>query len=223
MKKTKLTLSAVALFISSQPVFAGQWSLGVNLGQSSSDAIVQRCDTVRNGYKQIYPTDEFTCNVDDSDTSLGLNLNYNFNKTWGLEFGYVDFGQYTNTVSTRDGFFTVSGTDETLPTSMDVSALYLAATSTWDMSEAWSVTGRLGVAKVDVDFLARNNTPAFASSGDDTSVMAGLSMNYKLQKQWMLVLRYDYFDFAPEFEPKSRLLNIDTNIDVLSLGVTKAF
>ncbi len=223
MKKTKLTLSAVALFISSQPVFAGQWSLGVNLGQSSSDAIVQRCDAERNFYQQRFPTGEFTCNVDNSDTSIGLNLNYNFNNTWGLEFGYVDFGQYSGSVNTRFGSFTLSGTADAPPSSFDVSALYMAASGTWDMSEKWSVTGRLGVAKIDVDFLAKNNVPIFASSGEDTSIMAGFSANYKLHKQWQMILRYDYFDFAPEFEPKSRALNIDTNIDVLSLGITRAF
>ncbi len=52
--------------------------------------------------------------------------------------------------------------------------------------------------------------------------MAGVSLDYQIQKQWNAVVRYDYFELAPDFDRSSRL-DIDTNIDVLSLGVSHSF
>ena len=44
----------------------------------------------------------FECNNDTNDFGYGLNVAYNFNKTWGIEAGYVDLGEFSSEFSARD-------------------------------------------------------------------------------------------------------------------------
>ncbi len=222
MKNITLSATAAAVLLLSQPVLAGTWSVGVNLGQSSSDAVETQCNNIeRDFFQSRFPATQFSCTSDDSDTAVGVNLGYHFDNTWGVEFGYMDFGEYTaNVRGDGTGTFRTTGTNDALPLSLEASALYLAGTASAAISDKWSLTGRLGVAQVDADFLSQQF--GFANSGDNTGLMAGVSLDYQIQKQWNAVVRYDYFELAPDFDRSSRL-DIDTNIDVLSLGVSHSF
>ena len=73
---------------------------------------------------------EFECQIDSTDVGYGVNIAYNFNKVWGLEFGYVDLGEFTTQTS-------VSGVDVSpfpLSEEVDASAFYLAATGSYSVS-----------------------------------------------------------------------------------------
>jgi len=126
MKKTILLGLVSSSLLFSQASNAGEWGIGGLVGQVNADDIctgLQGCD--------------------DSDTTFGINVSYNFNKVWGAELGYVDLGDYSGSADL--GFF------GTFDVSADLSAAYLAGTGTYNFNDAWSLTGRLGFASANLD------------------------------------------------------------------------
>ena len=190
---------------------AGEWNAGLNVGQSSlTPDAEQLCNQVADGIatRNNVLRSIFSCDADDSDTSIGINIAYNFSKRWGVELGYIDLGEETSTISARSGFFVSTGTSTADIVRADYSAIYLVATGSWILSDKWSVTGRFGAANVEFDAAL----PAIddAVSDDTSEAMAGFSVNYHFNAKWSADLRYDYFD-------------TEESIDNFSLGVRYNF
>lgn len=181
MKKTILLglLSSGLLF--SQASNAGEWAIGGLVGQANAD---EACEGV------------FNC--DDSDTALGIYLSYDFNNTWGTEFGYMDLGSYSGDVAVSNfGTFNISA---------DASVIYFAATGTVNFNDNWSLTGRLGLA----DGESETSVAGFGevTSTSSTEALLGASLNYNFNDNLQAQLRYD---------------NFGGDIDSLALGLKYSF
>ena len=158
MKKTILLSLLSSSLLLSQTSNAGEWAIGGLIGQGSTDL----CDFVTG----------FNC--DDSDTSFGINLSYDFSKSWGVELGYTDLG---DSVISAPGLASVSASFD---------AIHLAGTGTVNFNDSWSLTGRLGVADLSGD------VQGFSES--DTGLFAGASLNYNFNDNLQAQLRYESFD-----------------------------
>jgi len=155
MKKTILLSLLSSGLLISQAANAGEWAIGGLIGQSDADI----CSEFSG----------FSC--DDSDTSLGINLSYDFSKAWGLELGYMELGDYN-----------LAGFD------IDTTALYLAGTGTVDFNDYWSLTGRLGISELDA------SVSGLPLSDSSTGGFAGVSLNYNFNDNLQAQFRYDNFD-----------------------------
>jgi len=110
MKKTILLGLLSSSLLISQASYAGEWAIGGLVGASDIDGV---CEGITG--------------CDESDTSLGLNLSYNFNKAWGVELGYIDLGDFDGNADLGAfGSFDISA---------DASAVYLAGTGTINFNQ----------------------------------------------------------------------------------------
>lgn len=146
----------------------------------------------------------FECNDDLSDVGYSVNLGYNFTKVWGVEFGYVDLGEFSSELTSAN--VSISNTPNR---ELSVSAFYLAGTGTHYYNKKWSITGRLGLYALDIDdrvegnIIRQVNDDVFGEApSSDEGVYYGISWNYDFSKQIQFQLRYDDFD-----------------VDIFSLGI----
>ncbi len=104
--------------------------------------------------------------VSESETGYSLAYGAKYDKMWGLEVGYVDFG--------RDR-------------SIDFKAetLYLAGTGSWPLNPQASLYGKLGVA-----------VKRYSTTGDSdtfTSAMGGVGAAWTFTREWGAALEYAYY------------------------------
>jgi len=214
----KNIILGISLLFMIQTVQAGQWSIGLLAGQSSTEGFDSDCNQIR-GVDFINPIEgappiigngffvSINCNADDTATALGLNLAYNFNQRWGLELGYMDLGDYDFDISISSSSpFVIIDSGSGFRISNELSALYLVGTVNFQLTNAFSLTGRLGAANIELDISASD----LSISEDETETMAGISLNYDFSDKIRAELRYDYFDF-------------NSSIDVASIGLRYNF
>lgn len=147
-----------------QTSHANEWSIAGLVGQSSFDLSEGNCIG--------------SCEIDDSDTSMGISVAYGFTENWGLEAGYIDFGSAN--VNGSLNTFTYQAT-------ADASAIYLTGTGTYFFSDQVSITGRLGIASLDV----KASALTFSESDSSEEVMLGVSADYHFNDQISTGLRFD--------------------------------
>lgn len=180
--------SILALFVSANigliSTAQAEWRVGANIGSSDLEV-----ETTCQG---------LFCDLDDSDTSYGINLSYNFTKNWGVEAGYIDFGS-----ATLSGVPIVPAVDARVEAEADISSAYLAGTATYYFSNQFSVTGRAGIGFVDADLEARIigsidviGPRTVSDSGSDEEFYAGASLDYHFNDRFTAGVRYDYVDVA---------------------------
>jgi len=119
----------------------------------------------------------------DADNGvLKLYGGYQFTEHFGIEGGYVRTGHVEETHSV-DGVDVV-GTAKTR-------AAYVVATGVLPVTDAFSVTGRLGAAFGDVN---DGDLPPAPNSvyGSEVSLMAGVGVQYRLSERLSLALDYDH-------------------------------
>ena len=166
--KAKPAFLALGLLVSGSS-YAGNYTIGGLIGQSNIDAIEINCLNI-------------DCDVDDSDTAIGINLGYQFTNAWGIELGYLDLGSVSLNESILGFNVNFKG---------DLSAAYLAGRGTYEFSDHWSITGRLGAAKekakASLNFLSQNQ----AVSDSAEAVYAGVSIDYRFTDSVKAGLRFD--------------------------------
>lgn len=209
MKLKLLLITTFTSLILSTQLLANGLSLGLLVGQSSDEFTAQSCEFDRQYFTVMTGGQPFSCTVDDTDTAVGINLSYHFTDMWGLELGYLDLGQTSQFLTgPGTGVFSTSGTNESIPETIDVTAGYFVGTVTFGFAERWSVTGRLGAASVESKLVS--SLFELESKEDESTTIGGISLNYQFTDAWGANIRYDYFD-------------LDFSIDVTSLGVIYTF
>jgi OmpA-OmpF porin, OOP family len=102
----------------------------------------------------------------DHDTAFKLNGGYDFDKTFGIEAGYVDLGKF------NDG---------------KVSAFYVAGTGNLAINEQFSLFAKIGFSADRVK-LDRTN-----EKFNNTSAIIGVGAAYNFSKTFSLVGEYENF------------------------------
>jgi OOP family OmpA-OmpF porin len=134
---------------------------------------------------------------DDSDTAWRILGGYRFNRNLAVELGYTDFGE----VSAGDG-----GANNV---TAEATAFELVAVGSLPLSNEFSVYGKIGMFRWDVD---ATGTGVFAGSESDsgTDVTFGVGVQYDFTRQ--LGLRGEWQRYSA-----------DEDIDVISIGVVFRF
>jgi len=174
--QAKKLLTAVLLAgmgLSSVPVLAQDtgFYLGGSIGQSQFDV-----DT-----GQLSALGATGISTDDSDSGWKIFGGYQFNKTWGLEVGYVDFGK-VGIKGTAGGPFTVN---------LDLTAFTVAGTGTVPLANAFSAFGKAGLYIWDSK--ASSSGTIVATGNDGTDLMLGAGVLYNLSKNVAIQGEIEYF------------------------------
>jgi hypothetical protein len=120
-------------------------------------------------------------------------LGYQFNKTWGLEFGYRDYGNS----ALRDVL--PSGNPVTLDLSLDTRGSYLAGAGEWQLNELWFLQAKLGLLRSRVKLEASNGR---REARDDSGLFASAALGYRFGDSWRVSVQWERvssgrFDPAP--------------------------
>lgn len=116
---------------------------------------------------------------DDEDTALSAFGGYQFNRYFGVEAGYVDFGKLE---------------PQGLGTGLEASSAYLTAVGTVPFTDKFSGYAKAGFQRWDVDTPIAGLTGAFDDSGTDPTY--GVGLQYRFNDS--VALRGEYSRFEAE-------------------------
>jgi len=115
---------------------------------------------------------------DKTDTGGKLVGGYNFGNGFGLEAGYVSFGQG-------------SGTDGTISATIKPTAITLGGVFALPLSNEWGMNLRLGAARVKTKVEGVLGTARATESETTTKVYAGVGVTYAVSQTVKLELAVD--------------------------------
>lgn len=177
MKKNKLLSTALVAVIASAAAFGAQaadkgFYAGAGVGQSFVD-------------EGAY---------DDEDTAFSVFGGYQFNRYFGLEGGYADFGKLESRGAGPE---------------LEASSVYLTAVGTLPITDKFSAYAKAGIQRWDLD----TAIPSVVGNSDDsgTDPTYGLGVQYRFTDH--VALRGEYSRFEIE----------DTDLDLAQLQVRYDF
>ncbi|MCS6232895.1 porin family protein [Shewanella baltica] len=150
------------------------------------------------GYLKVDGKDDFD---DNSDVIQGL-VGYRFNQYLAIEGGYVNFGDYGNSLSNAE----TDGYTATLKVSYPIV----------DRVELYAKGGQLWYS-TDYDVLG------FSGNKDDEGVFAGAGVAFKVTDRFLINAEYTWYDAGITVENVSNGADTDTDFKQASLGVEYRF
>jgi len=154
--------------------------------------------------------------VSDSDTGYRFTGGYQFNRYWGAEASYVDFGQAEANV------------DVTTPSAGSFAAkrqahgFVFAGTGTYPFNDTWSIFGRLGGVmghvKVDATGTGSLATATATQTSSDWKVTYGAGVNWKLAENWIVRAGWDQYSSLGNQNKTG-----ESDVNLASIGVVYRF
>lgn len=176
---------------------AGKWGVGLNLGKTTTSGF----DTRNKCY---------SCQTEDSNSSQGAYITYNYNQAYGLELGHAKYGDYftdgvtANFISVIDdrGFTRVIAVPTRFSVkSSDVKATYLAATAKYQFSKKLTATGRMGIASLKqqktINFIDFQKIE-FVNNSSNKPIFSA-SLDYNITDSFKVGVRIDGIDIFYKF------------------------
>lgn len=195
IRKSIKNLLLVATFTAlSTPIFADDHSfyIGASLGSAKANDACDDLDEV-----------SFVGSCDERDTAGKLFAGYQFTPIWGVETFYTDLGE-----AKAKG--TISGNPATAK--FDADGFGVAATATWNINEQFSVFGKLGVLRWDVEGKASIANLSATDDDNGTDVMFGIGAGYSFTENLGVRVEWERFNDVA-----------DADIDLLSGGIVYSF
>ena len=126
--------------------------------------------------------------VEGTDASLKLFGGYDFNRTWGVEAGFVGNSRFGSSLMIPEG-----STYRAVPIAFRTRTGYLAAKATMPVSERFSIVTKLGVAasRSKVDMSDPINVYNEHSSSTKYGLYAGIGLKYQLTEKVSLSLELE--------------------------------
>jgi len=154
--------------------------------------------------------------VSDSDTGYRFTGGYQFNKYWGAEVAYVDFGQGEEDVTvTTPAAGTFSGKKQ-------IHGFVFAGTGTYPFNDSWSGFLRLGGIMGHVQNKATGTGSLVGSAGTQTStdwkVTWGVGVNWKLTDNWVVRGGWDQYSSLGNQSKTG-----ENDVNLVSVGVVYHF
>lgn len=150
---------------------------------------------------------------DDSDTGWKIFIGYQFNDYFAVEGGYVDFGK-----AKANG--TITGV--TVSASAEANSWELVGVAGWPFTPQFSVYGKAGLHRWDLDVTATGSVPGFSvtASGSDkgTDFTFGLGAKYSITQN--IIVRAEWQRYK---DVGSDNTGGKSDIDLLSLGLLYRF
>ncbi|MCT7946201.1 porin family protein [Shewanella septentrionalis] len=150
------------------------------------------------GYLKVDGKDDFD---DNSDVIQGL-VGYRFNQYLAIEGGYVNFGDYGNSLSNAE----TDGYTAALKVSYPIV----------DRVELYAKGGQLWYS-TDYDVLG------FSGNKDGEGVFAGAGVAFKVTDRFLINAEYTWYDAGITVENVSNGADTDTDFKQASLGVEYRF
>ncbi|GGY81771.1 hypothetical protein GCM10011613_28090 [Cellvibrio zantedeschiae] len=164
---------------------------------------------VGSGKVEVDAGDDYT--FSKSDTSYSFGAGFDINKFFAVELAYRDLGS----VSDR-GSYTEAGINYNYRDKTSATALQASVVGSLPISEDFSLFGRVGVAKIDVDYdsveTSGNSSWSDSDSESKTKALLGVGASYKITPQ--IALRAEYSQFA-KWD--------DTKLSAVTIGATYHF
>ncbi|WP_338725913.1 porin family protein [Shewanella baltica] len=192
MKNTILTLAAI-ISLASVSVYSHAENMKKN--DVAENGIYVGANY---GYLKVDGKDDFD---DNSDVIQGL-VGYRFNQYLAIEGGYVNFGDYGNSLSNAE----TDGYTAALKVSYPIV----------DRVELYAKGGQLWYS-TDYDVLG------FSGNKDDEGVFAGAGVAFKVTDRFLINAEYTWYDAGITVENVSNGADTDTDFKQASLGVEYRF
>lgn len=192
MKNTILTLAAI-ISLASVSVYSHAENMKNN--DAAENGIYVGANY---GYLKVDGKDDFD---DNSDVIQGL-VGYRFNQYLAIEGGYVNFGDYGNSLSNAE----TDGYTAALKVSYPIV----------DRVELYAKGGQLWYS-TDYDVLG------FSGNKDDEGVFAGAGVAFKVTDRFLINAEYTWYDAGITVENVSNGADTDTDFKQASLGVEYRF
>lgn len=177
------------------PAFAqeqGSFYVGGSFGQAELNGF---CDDIRSLVAGIGTVSS----CDEKDSAWKLFGGYQFNRNFALEASYFNYGEASASGQTFGVPFRITG---------DASAFGIAAIGILPLANQFSLFGKLGLLRTEVDASAIGAGGAGADSDSETGLHLGLGVMFNLGR----------FSIRAEWER-----NDEVEIDMMSLGVQFRF
>ena len=126
--------------------------------------------------------------VEGTNSSLKVFGGYDFNRTWGVEAGYVGQSRFESSFVVPE-----SSTYRMVPLVFSTRTGYLAGKATMPLSERFSIVTKLGVAgsRTKVDITDPINIYNEHSSSTKFGLYAGIGLKYQLTEKVSLTLELE--------------------------------
>lgn len=176
------------------------WYAGVGIGQAQANG---GCDA------GSIPGVTITSCTDD-DTGWKVFVGYQFTANWGAEVAYVNFGKPVR------GTATVTGVPVTLDA--EASGWQLAGVGTMPINDQFSVFGKLGIFRSDVDITAAGGGVSVSLSGNHTDLTYGIGARWDFTKNVGAQLEAQRFNDVGDKNTTG-----EQNINLFTLGLVVRF
>jgi OOP family OmpA-OmpF porin len=226
MKKI-LALATFAALCAAQPALAGEtgFYVGADVGQMSVDVDKGDIDSaLMDGLFFEGLFFDGTSDVDDSDTTFGFTVGYQFMPYFAVEGQYLDLGEakYSASGDIYDEFEKFLGTAD-IAITQDSSGFALSALGILPIQEVWEVYARLGMyfgdteAKVSVavDGVAPDS---MSDSKSEEEFFYGIGGGFTFNETWNIRAEYTIFQDIGDDE----LLG-ETDLDRFVIGLNYRF
>lgn len=143
---------------------------------------------------------EYSAGGSVHETAWALGIGYDFDKNFGVELGYFDLGKLSGNAQLPLGYGSVSG-------SASAEVITLAGVGSWNVTDDFSVFGKLGVAydRLKASGTATEVGGASATvsvSESYTKPYVAVGVAYQLTKELAATVDYNYFGKVSEADVK---------------------
>ena len=199
MKKLLLILTALALTGLSGPAFAQAnegWYAGVSVGSADQKDACTGLGGIG-----------FVGSCDDTDTGWKIFGGLQFNKNWGVEFGFVDLGE-----STANG--TVFGAPATAKAEIDGFTVFGTGTVPLGEAQKFALFGKLGLLAWSIDTSATVGGFPATISDDGVDSAIGIGLKYDFTERVGIRAEWESF-----IDVGDSATTGESDIDLITVGV----
>lgn len=151
--------------------------------------------------------------TDDNDTSWKVMGGYQFHRNFAVEVGHVDLGDLNFTTTTAEG--TVNG-------DVEICGVYVDAVGIWPASERFSLLGKIGAYRWDMDTYgaALGGGVAFKQNANaiGTSLKLGIGGEYRFRHDLAVRAEYERFNDVGKRNNTGK-----ADVDLWSMGLNYRF
>lgn len=160
-----------------------------------------------------------TASLDEDDTGFKFFGGHQINNNIIIEGFYANLGEATLSGNAGDTFIIDGALLQFLVNNASLSAegtaLGVSALVGGNVSDSFSIFGKLGLAKWDLDLTASGTGVGTSSTSEDgTDIFFGLVASYRFNKDWSIRGDFDKYKFGGD---------VDTDVDMLSVNIVKWF
>lgn len=215
---SRILTTTIAVLLCTPSIAAAGAYLGIGVGGTSTESsladlgLVPVCASTTAGcYQDTQPPPVGVGDNPDfggSDVSFNFVAGWMFNKNWGLEIGYIDFGKATDDLGLPEACsnFGCSSRQWTSEVKRDGFQAFLIGSL--PLSESVDLFGKAGVINWDADYDGYERSELYASgpplppqnarisaSDDGTDMAAGIGVNLRTDSPFSLRADLSYYDF----------------------------